>query len=72
MKFDGGTRKLQTCTGAIMSVLLLVVLIIYSVMKVNTLLSKQQVDVIAAINEEFYDEKLNFTEKQGLNIAFAL
>ena len=45
-----------------MSVLLLIVLIIYSVMKVNTLLSKQQVDVISAVNEEFYDEKLNFTE----------
>ena len=41
-------------------------------MKVNTLISKQQVDVISAINEEFYDETLNFTETKGLSFAFAL
>ena len=72
MKFDGGKRELKTCTGAIMSVLLLIVLIIYGVMKANTLINKQQVDVISAISEEYFDEKLNFTETRGLSFAFAL
>ena len=29
-------------------------------------------DIITAINEEHYDETLNFTETQGLSFAFAL
>ena len=72
MKFDGGKNKLQTCIGAIMSVLLLFVLIIYGGMKFNTLIQKQQVDIITAINEEYFDDNLNFTEKDGLSFAFAL
>ena len=72
MKFDGGKKKLQTYTGVIMSVLMLVVLIAYSAIKVDILLSKKQVDIISAINEEYFDENLTFSSKQGLNFAFAV
>ena len=56
MKFDGGRKKLQTCTGSIMSVLMLIILIIYCTLKVDVLLNKKQVDIISANNEEHFDE----------------
>ena len=61
MKFDGGRKKLQTCTGSIMSILMLILLIIYTILKVDVLLNKKQVDIISANNEEHFDENNTFS-----------
>ena len=61
MKFDGGRKKLQTCTGSIMSILMLILLIIYTTLKVDVLLNKKQVDIISANNEEHFDEDKTFS-----------
>ena len=42
---------------------MLIVIIAYSVIKVDILLSKKQVDIISAINEEYFDENLTFSAK---------
>ena len=61
MKFDGGRKKLQTCTGTFMSILMLIILVIYTMLKVDVLISKNQVDIISAINEDHFDENLTFS-----------
>ena len=53
-----------------MSILMLIILVIYMMLKVDVLISKNQVDIISAINEDHFDENLSFSSSQGLNFAF--
>ena len=71
MKFDG-KKQLKSITGATLSILLLLVLLLYTALKVDNLLRKSQVDIISAINEEFYADDYQVGAKQGFNFAVAL
>ena len=69
MKFDGGKRSLHSFTGSILSILLFIILLTYTCFKIDTLVTKGKVDIVSAINENYYDEDFIFSAKQGFNIA---
>ena len=56
MKFEGGKTELKSMTGAILSILLIIILLSYTALKVDNLIRRRQVDIISAINEDFYED----------------
>ena len=63
---------MKSITGATLSILLILVLLMYTGLKVDNLLRRSQVDIISAINEDFYEETHQVGAKQGFNFAVAL
>ena len=72
MKFEGGKKELRSITGATLSILLIIVLLGYVGLKVDTLIRRSQVDIISAVNEDFYDDQKTFSASQGFNFAVGL
>ena len=64
MKIDGdeggGRSSLPTMSGALCTIILLVITITYSILKVDVLLGKKDVDILSALNEDFLDEETTF------------
>ena len=56
MKFEGGKKQLKSITGATLSILLIIVLLGYTALKVDTLLRRNQISIISAVNEDFYED----------------
>ena len=72
MKFEGGKKQLKSITGATLSILLIIVLLGYTALKVDTLLRRNQISIISAVNEDFYEDTYQVSAKQGFNFAVAL
>ena len=72
MKFEGGKKQLKSITGATLSILLIIVLLGYTALKVDTLLRRNQISIISAVNEDFYEDTEQISAKQGFNFAVAL
>ena len=72
MKFEGGKTELKSITGATLSILLIIVLLGYTGLKVDNLIRRSQIDIISAVNEDFYDDIQQIGTKQGFNFAVAL
>ena len=72
MKFEGGKKELKSITGATLSILLIIILLGYTSLKVDNLLRRSQIDIIEAVNENFYEETKQIGAKQGFNFAVAL
>ena len=72
MKFEGGKTELKSMTGAIFSILLIIILLGYTALKVDNLIRRSQVDIISAINEDFYKQDHQIGAMQGFNFAVAL
>ena len=57
MKVDGGkVTALPTLAGTFCSVLLIIIVIGYTVMKIDVLLGKKDIDILMAVNESFLDD----------------
>ena len=56
MKFEGGQKELKSVTGASLSVLLILILLCYASLKMDSLIRRSQVDIISAVNEDFYGD----------------
>ena len=63
MKFDGGKKELKSITGTTLSILLIIFLLGYTALKVDNLIRRNQVDIISAVNEDYYNEDYRFGAK---------
>ena len=63
MKLDGksGAKSLPTCTGSLCSLLLFIILINYTILKMDVLLQKKDVDILSAVNENYHTDEYVFT-----------
>ena len=58
--------------GALCSFVLLVITISYTILKVDVLFKKKDVDIFTAVNELYLSDDWTFSARQGLNIAVGL
>ena len=72
MKFSNGQEALTSVKGAILSIILWIILLGYLLLKVDTFMRRKQVDIISAVQEDFYDESHIVLAKQGFNFAVTL
>ena len=71
MKIDEDKSFMRSTTGSICTVILFLVIGAYAYTKTDAWLMKKNVDIMAARNEEFFDEEYVFGYEQGLNFAIA-
>ena len=55
--------------GALCSLLLLVIMLAYTGYKIYILEGKKSIDIIQAVQENYFDDSHEFDSKQGLNVA---
>ena len=55
--------------GAFCSLLLLIVMVVYTGYKISILSGKKSIDIIQAVKENHFDDSHVFSAEQGLNIA---
>ena len=72
MKFEGGKKELKSITGTTLSILLIIFLLGYTALKIDNLIRRSQVDIISAVNEDYYSEDYRFGAKQGFNFAIGI
>ena len=72
MRVGEGKDALHTKMGALCSILLTVILIVYAGYKISILEGKKSVDIVQAVQENYFDDTHVFSNKQGLNIAVAV
>ena len=71
MKLDKGIQSLTTYTGFCFSVFLLLVMVLYTMLKVNVLVYKKSIDVLATKLDYFYDDSFVFDHSMSFNVAVA-
>ena len=69
MRIEEGKDVLPTKMGALCSILLIVILIMYAGYKISILEGKKSIDIVQAVQENYFDETHVFSHEQGLNIA---
>lgn len=72
MLIDDSRSALPSRVGAICSLVLLVVMIVFTGYKIDILTSKRKIDIIQAVKEFHFDDSHVFGAEQGLNIAVGL
>ena len=72
MQIDERRSALPSIMGSFCSILLLVVLFAYAGYKASILEGKKKVDIVQAVQENYFDDSYVFGAEQGLNIAVAL
>ena len=55
--------------GALCSILLTVILIMYAGYKISILEGKMSIDIVQAVQENYFNDTHVFSHEQGLNIA---
>lgn len=56
MRLDEGSEDLRSVVGSLCSMILFLVVLMFSYLKYTVLRDKKDVDILSAINESFYDE----------------
>lgn len=73
LRIDGeGRDALPSKLGAIFSILLMIIMLLFTGYKISRLTGKKNVDIIQAVVENHYDDEFVFGGEQGLNIAVAV
>ena len=72
MLIDEGRDVLQSKMGALCSIILLILMLIYTGYKISILEGKKDIDIVQAIKENHFDESHVFGNAQGLNVAVAV
>ena len=72
MHLDKGQDALTSKVGALCSLLLFVVMIVYTGYKISIMNGKKNIDIIQAVKENHFDESHVFGVKQGLNLAVGI
>ena len=72
MRVEEGKDALPTKMGALCSILLTLILIVFAGYKVSILEGKKSIDIVQAIQENYFDDTHVFSNKQGFNIAVAV
>ena len=58
--------------GALCSIILTVILLMYTGYKISVLEGKKSIDIVQAVKENHFDDSHVFSSQQGLNIAVAV
>ena len=69
---DDGKRALPSKIGALCSILLIIILLLYSGYKISILEGKKDIDIIQAVKKDNFDDSYEFSAEQGFNIAVAV
>ena len=69
MKLDDGKDSVQTITGALCSLFIVALVLLYSYLKLDILLHRKDVDVLSTTKDFEISESENFTYDNGFNIA---
>ena len=72
MLIDEGRDALPTKMGALCSIILLILMLIYTGYKISILEGKKDIDIVQAIKENHFDYSHVFGAAQGLNVATAV
>ena len=71
MKLEGGTHVVQSYTGSVCSILLVLITSVYAIQKILVLYEKKDVDVVLTAVDSFYDMNFVFNYSNGFNVAVA-
>ena len=71
MKLDQGKSHIKSYCGALMTLLLSFVILMYSLQKLDVFISKKDVDILSTVNDVHFDDDYVFDYDKGLNFAFA-
>ena len=71
MGLDRDNHSVESYLGALLSLIILVTTSSYAAQKLDILLAKKDVDVLAAVKELEFTSDYKFTYKNGLNFAVA-
>ena len=71
MKMDDGEDDVSTFTGALCSIFIVTLVLIYSYLKTDVLVNRKDVDVLSTIKDFEYKDTEIFDHDNGLNIAVA-
>ena len=47
----------------------MIIILLYSIQKIDVMISKKDVNILTAINDAYLDSDFSFSFKQGYNIA---
>ena len=72
MLIDDGRDGLPSKLGALFSILLLILMLIYTGYKISILQGKKDIDIVQAVKENHFDSSHVFGAEQGLNLAVAV
>ena len=71
MKLDKGIQSLTTYTGFCFTVFLTLGMIFFTLLKLNVLIYKTEIDILATKLDYYYDESFVFDQSMGLYVAVA-
>ena len=69
---DEGRDGLPSKSGALCSILLLIIMLVYTGYKISILEGKKDIDIVQAVKENHFDNSHVFGAEQGLNLAVAV
>ena len=69
MHLDKGQSELKSILGAFFSMFVIVVMLLYTNLKLDVLINKKDIDVLSVVQENFFSPTDNFTYTDGFNIA---
>ena len=69
---DEGREGLPSKSGALCSILLLILMLIYTGYKISILEGKKDIDIVQAVKENHFDNSHVFGAENGLNLAAAV
>ncbi len=72
MKLNGDDSSLRSCTGAICTIIIYSVILLYALNKLTVLYNKKDVDVLSMVDDHAIDPLEKFNNKDGFNIAVGL
>ena len=72
MRLNDGQTALSTWTGSICSMSLLIILLIYTYLKVDILIERKDVNILSALNDSFFDGSYKFGASHGFNVAVGM
>ena len=72
MKIDGRYSALSTWMGALCTLLIFIIIGLNTYLKVVTLLSRKDVNIVQVLHANYHSEEFEFGYEDGFNVAFAL
>lgn len=68
---DGGEKEARTWFGAVCSLFILSLVVVFTYIKVETLIGRKDVDILSTIKDYHFSDMDRFGYENGLNIAVA-
>ena len=69
MKLDGDKEQVKTFMGSVCSIILLLIVSLYTYQKIDVYMNKLDVDIMSSVQREHFSSDYIFDYEQGLNFA---